>query len=116
MDEQRFVRAPKEDDKEYGYWAWLDTKQDKYYVMYPGKDPNQAVIHQKMSLIFTDQAEYYAVCPSCRSRFGHMQWSGFTRNPGWRQESAEYLKEHIEKRGWCEFCDPIFGNGGWRDE
>jgi hypothetical protein len=23
------------------------------------------------------------------------------------------LKKHEETKGWCEFCDPIFGNGGW---
>lgn len=66
-----------------------------------------------MALLFTDQAEYYVVCQSCRSTYGHLQWSGNTKSPNWQQESFDQLSLHEAKKGWCEFCDPVFGNGGW---
>jgi hypothetical protein len=78
------------------------------------KDPNNyRPIEPEMCLLFTDQAEYYCVCRDCRSVYGSMQWCGSTRNPGWREESEDYRQDHQRRKGWCEFCDPIFGNGGW---
>jgi hypothetical protein len=82
---------------------------------YCNKDPNAFTPVQNMRLLFTDQAEYYAVCPECHSAYRHMQWSGSTRNRGWRESSQAYLDEHQTQKGWCEFCDPVFGGGGWRE-
>lgn len=81
--------------------------------VYADKDPNDFIRHENMALLFTDQWEFYAVCQDCRSTYGHLQWSGSTRNPSWREDSAKYLKIHSEQKGWCQFCDPVFGNGGW---
>ena len=100
---------------------WLDADrpmpncQHGYMVVQTeqGKDPNNFVRHEKLHLLFTDQAEYYAVCDNCRTAYGRMQWSGSTNSYGWRERSEKYLQKHIEKKGWCEFCDPVFGNGGW---
>lgn len=78
-----------------------------------GKDPNLFVRVGGLRLLFTDQAEYYAVCPQCYFLFHDMQWSGSTRSPNWQSDSARYLTFHQEEKGWCQFCDPIFGNGGW---
>lgn len=102
-------------------WYW-DTErpggqQDKYpYIAiqcYKDKNPNDYVRHNLMYLLFTDQAEYYAVCPVCYDIYSDMQWSGSTRSPNYANESGQYLKDHAQTKGWCEFCDPIFGNGGW---
>lgn len=105
-------------------WWWWDTKRaakgesfvGRPFVakeVYKGDDPNDFVQCKNMTLLFTDQAEYYAVCQKCRVVYGHMQWSGSTYNPNWRQRSQDYLEKHKAEKGWCEFCDPIFGNGGW---
>lgn len=84
--------------------------------VYCDNDPNKFVkIEGDMRLLFTDQAEYYAVCPDCHFIYRHMQWSGSTRNRNWRQDSQAYLEQHQNQKGWCEFCDPIFGSGGWRE-
>ena len=81
---------------------------------YADKDPNNyRHIEPEMCLLFTDQVEYYCVCRGCRSVYGHLQWSGSTRSPGWRENSEDYRQRHQRTKGWCEFCDPIFGNGGW---
>lgn len=109
------------DDKTCWYW---DTERpgnpedgDKWPFMavqcYSDRNPNDFVRCENMGLLFTDQAEYYVVCQSCRSIYGDMQWSGNTSARNWRQESRQALEYHQEKRGWCQFCDPIFGNGGW---
>lgn len=124
MANQRFILI--EDNPEFPIeertcWYW-DTKRpangDQSYIavqVYRDKDPNTEVIcHHGMNILFTDQAEYYAVCPDCRSIYGHLQWSGSTRNPSWREDSAQYLEVHQNLKGWCEFCDPVFGHGGWR--
>lgn len=94
-----------------------DGLQDYVAVQcYCTKDPNNYVhISGEMFLLFTDQAEYYVVCDRCYSAYEHLQWSGSTFDANWRLESQRYLKEHSERKGWCEFCDPIFGNGGWRE-
>lgn len=81
---------------------------------YADKDPNNFVFVENLRLLFTDQAEYYAVCPNCYSIYARLQWSGSTHNSGWRIHSQAYLEKHQKEKGWCEFCDPIFGNGGWR--
>lgn len=101
-------------------WYWdtdrpLRDDEQPFVVVqcYCDRDPNQFVRHDEMALLFTDQAEYFAVCLSCYYGYSHMQWSGSTRNPRWQQESARYLQCHIKTKGWCEFCDPVFGNGGW---
>lgn len=124
MSKQRFVRceAP---PSEHG---WLDNTiwwHDRHRPIdgsnvefikvqtYDDRDANDYVRHDSLCLLFTDQAEYYAVCPHCRSLYSEMQWSGSTRMHNWRQRSQEYLEDHTNQKGWCEFCDPVFGNGGW---
>ncbi len=102
-------------------WYW-DTEQPvptedgpQSYVavrVASDKDPTQCVRVEKLRLLFTDQAEYYAVCLDCHSAYYYMQWSGSTRSPGWQKASQQFLERH-KARGWCEFCDPVFGNGGW---
>lgn len=130
MKKQRFIliddlpdEFPITDDT----WWWWDTDrpflpEGKPYVGKPfiakqtdkeKGDPNNFVRHENMALLFTDQAEYYAVCQRCRSIYAHMQWSGSTSAPNWRQRSQQYLRDHIAQKGWCEFCDRFFGNGGW---
>lgn len=100
-------------------WYW-DTERplggDQPYIAvqcYRDRDPNSFIRHEMMALLFTDQAEYYAVCLDCKESFGRYQWSGSTRNPGWERKSQAYLEKHVAQKGWCEFCDPVFGNGGW---
>lgn len=123
MEKQRFVLI--ENDLEFPIeertcWYW-DTKRaaingQPYIAVqcYRDRNPNtQVVYHESMALLFTDQAEYYVVCLECKSIYSHLQWSGSTRNPTWREDSATYLKNHQETKGWCEFCDPVFGGGGW---
>jgi hypothetical protein len=78
-----------------------------------GKDPNNFIRIEGLEILFTDQAEYYFVCPNCYDLFCSMQWSGSTQMPSWRERSKKDLKAHQILKGWCEFCDPIFGNGGW---
>lgn len=124
MEQKRFIKTTAEEVGEGTYegseW-WLDTarpiKEKPGYIAvecYKGKDPNDFVKHENMQILFTDQAEYYFVCQSCRSIYGSMQWSGSTRGgSGWRERANDRLKKHEESKGWCEFCDPIFGNGGW---
>ncbi|MEM9846282.1 MAG: hypothetical protein AAF847_00230 [Bacteroidota bacterium] len=123
----RFTKFGEVETSEYGtktQW-WYDTArpiqddiEGQPYVMverYQGEDPNDFIKCENMTLLFTDHAEYYAVCQECHSMHMHQQWSGSTnRISNWREEANEYLEEHEEKKGWCEFCDPIFGNGGWR--
>lgn len=83
--------------------------------VYAEKDPNDYRPCKDMRLLFTDQCEYYVVCQDCRSVYGHMQWSGGTRGlRGWRGRAELDRADHENTKGWCEFCDPIFGNGGWR--
>lgn len=74
---------------------------------------NDFVPIEDLRLLFTDEAEYFAVCQHCYFVYCNMQWSGSTPSPGWRKQSQNYLKKHQRDKGWCEFCDPIFGNGGW---
>lgn len=82
--------------------------------VYADRDPNTFVRHEKLYLIYTDQAEYYCVCGKCYNNFAHMQWSGGTRGePDWREKSHRFLANHLKQKGWCEFCAPVFGNGGW---
>jgi len=125
MSEARFILCdpppPGCENDEETCW-WYDTEnplndEEQPYVAierYRGIDPNDFVrIEGAMRLLFTDQAEYYAVCGACYQIYRDMQWSGSTKNPYWQEESMRYLKRHQELKGWCEFCDPIFGNGGW---
>lgn len=81
--------------------------------VYCDKNPNDFTYIPDLRLLFTDQAEYYAVCPDCHLVYRHLQWSGSTRNRYWREQSQAYLEEHQAKKGWCEFCDPVLGHGGW---
>lgn len=123
MEKQRFVLIEnnekfKADERTCWYWdTKRPAKNGQPYIAvqcYKDRDPNtQIVYHERMALLFTDQAEYYAVCMNCRYSYGDMQWSGNTHNRHWREDSAAYLKKHQETKGWCEFCDPVFGNGGW---
>lgn len=82
--------------------------------VYIDKDPNDYVPIGDMTLLYTDQAEYYVVCIDCFDTYCDMQWSGSTSSFGWVKASQEYLAEHANKKGWCQFCDPVFGSGGWR--
>ena len=83
--------------------------------VYAEKDPNNYRPVSDMRLLFTDQCEYYVVCQDCRMVYGHLQWSGSTRGRrDWREVSEQDRADHERQKGWCEFCDPIFGNGGWR--
>ena len=119
----RFVRI--EDNAKYPNdgetcW-WWDTARPARITQQPFvavqvycyKDPNNFVRVEDMQLLFTDQAEYYVVCAGCYSAYRHMQWSGSTRNKSWRQIAIKHLELHQKIKGWCEFCDPVFGNGGW---
>lgn len=82
---------------------------------YCGKDPNAFTKVERLLLLFTDQAEYYAVCPACHSAFQGKQWSGSTRAGSyWRETAEKWLIMRQKIKPWCDFCDPIFGNGGWR--
>lgn len=81
---------------------------------YKGQDPNDFALCYEMRIIFNDQAEYYFVCKNCFYDYKDMQFTGSTKaSPGWRDRAQKRLQEHESKKGWCEFCDPIFGNGGW---
>lgn len=94
------------------------TKEEvqKYVAVqiYKGKDPNDFVICREMDILFTDQAEYYFVCKKCFSKYEEMQWSGSTKgSSGWQERAETQRKLHESMKSWCQFCDPIFGNGGW---
>lgn len=100
---------------------WLDTnrpiKQTPGYIAVEaeiGKDPNNFVKHTSLSILFNDAAEWYYVCSECYYTHSRSQWCGSTRGTlGWRERAENGRQEHQETKGWCEFCDPIFGNGGW---
>lgn len=100
---------------------WLDTHRAydgvQLYVAVEtemDKNPNDYIKVDKMRTLFTDQCEYYHVCGPCYSLHSRQQWSGSTRSRGdWRGEAEAELKYHTDVKGWCQFCDPIFGNGGW---
>lgn len=100
---------------------WLDTarpiKEKPGFIAvecYKDKDPNDFVKCHGMQILFTDQAEYYFVCKDCYITYRNMQWSGGTRGSnGWRDRANKRLENHETKKGWCQFCDPIFRNGGW---
>lgn len=112
-------------ETKWWYDTWRPLTQDesvesgglRYVAVetYADKDPNNyRHIQPEMCLLFTDQQEYHVVCKDCRLVYGGMQWSGSTRGgPNWRQEAEDHRQEHQRVKGWCEFCDPIFGNGGW---
>jgi len=105
------------DDRTCWYWDTnrpLEGEQPYIAVeCYSDRNPNEFVFVEGLRLLFTDQAEYCAVCPNCYVAFANMQWSGSTHSPGWREQSHEFLERHQRDKGWCEFCDPVFGNGGW---
>lgn len=127
MSKDRFIRIEdpsviEESNSKSGTW-WYDTARpftegDQPYMaieVRPDKNPNDFVKCVDMKLVFQDQAEYYAVCGNCYSIYCETQWSGSTRGGlGWRERANKYLERHQKLKGWCEFCDPIFGNGGWR--
>jgi hypothetical protein len=127
MSEPRFIlmeQPPKGQGADTETRWWYDTRRplkgDQPYVAvqtYADQDPNNyRPIAGEMLLLFTDQAEYYAVCEGCYLAFRHMQWSGSTRGgSGWRQRAEACRAQHQKHKGRCEFCDPIFGNGGWRE-
>ncbi len=102
-------------------WWWDTTRKlpggSRFFAVqaYCGRDPNQFIRVEKLKLLFTDQAEYYAVCPDCYFTFSDMQWSGSTRGGvNWRQRAEAWLQRRQAQKPWCDFCDPIFGSGGWR--
>jgi hypothetical protein len=97
----------KERDNPYSSYIAVQTYLDQ--------DPNNFIRHDKLFLVFQDQAEYYYVCANCRDAYSRTQWSGSTRgSSNWRERAERHLEKHIKTKGWCQFCDPIFGNGGWR--
>lgn len=112
------------DDETTWWWdtarPWKDAAKDgQPYIavqMYRDKDPNTyRPIHEAMHLLFTDQTEYYVVCQPCFQIYRRQQWSGTTQGGRNWQEAAEAARvQHQREKGWCEFCDPIFGNRGWR--
>lgn len=122
----RFIEVPAveigEDFTTDTKW-WLDTERPlhndpqkfKAVQTEADKNANDFVRVEGLRLLFNDQAEYYAVCESCHAQHKHGQWFGSTRSSGWRKRSEEYLILHQTEKGWCQFCDPIFGNGGWND-
>lgn len=125
-DKKRFIKTTAEEvgeepDEYIKTEWWLDThrpiKEKPSFIAVQteeGKDPNDFVKHDRLNILYTDAAEWYYVCNSCYSIHSRDQWSGSTRGwDGWRERSRNGLKKHEETKGWCQFCDPIFGNGGW---
>lgn len=100
---------------------WLDTQRpivdpQKYVAVQTEaeKDPNNFVKVEGLQILYNDQAEYYFVCDFCYTVHRSDQFTGSTRGGnGWRERAEKKLKQHQETKGWCEFCDPVFGNGGW---
>lgn len=121
----RFLPAPTpqeyENDTDTHWYYDLNRPRDDYeqpYVLVQvrfGQDPNDfQPVEGQMYLLFTDQCEYCAVCPTCYHAHQHQQWSGSTRGSSdWKRQAENYLEDHQKRKGWCEFCDEIFGNGGW---
>jgi hypothetical protein len=99
------------------YWDTARPLPEGGFVakqVYADKNPNDFRRIENLTLLFTDQCEYYAVCQSCREVYCGMQWSGSTRGGrDWERRAVEYLLAHLATKGWCEFCDPVFGNRGW---
>lgn len=130
MDEGDIVSAPRfqliadtpefpNDGETCWYWDTARPAHDGQpfiaVQVYCGRDPNAFRRVEGLRLLFTDQAEYSAVCPDCYLIHAQQQWSGSTRGgAGWRARAERWLAEHQRVKGWCCFCDPIFGNGGWR--
>jgi len=101
---------------------WYDTDrplsdpEQPYMAVqtYADKDANDYRRIDGLKLLFTDPCEYYFVCPACRAAHARQQWSGSTRGrPGWEERAEKALAKHQQTKGWCEFCDSVFGNGGW---
>jgi hypothetical protein len=124
MNDKRFVLIENNDEFPNNgrtCWWWdterpLENALYQPYVavqQYVGTDPNNYVRHAFMMVLFTDQAEYYVVCEDCYQANKGKQWSGSKKNPNWESDSHKTLRVHIKTKGWCEFCDPVFGNGGW---
>jgi len=125
MTEPRFVLI--EDDQDFPSnekvcWWWDKHRSLKgislhqpFVAMqqYVGTDPNNYVHHTELYLLFTDQVEWYIVCRKCYEANRSKQWSGSAENRNWEEESRLALRAHKSTKCWCEFCDPVFGNGGW---
>lgn len=122
-EKQRFIliedptTIDEEPDPETKWWFDTQRPSDEFKYIpvqtYADKNANDFIKHEVMRLLFNDQAEYYAVCQDCYFTYSDMQWAGSTNHPDWRNKSNRYLEKHIKNKGWCEFCDPVFGNGGW---
>ena len=93
----------------------IDKSNQPYIAVqcYKDRNPNKYIKHNRLMILYTDQAEYYFVCSNCYYANITKQWSGNTRMPDYRAMSLIELKKHTEEKGWCEFCDPCFGSGGW---
>ena len=79
------------------------------------RDPNRQVVYQRdLRILYRDANEYYFVCVPCFYGYVNLQWTGRGADPYWLDKSNEALREHQKINGWCEFCDPVFGNGGWK--
>lgn len=115
----RFIRVPEKDEEEklstitLKYFAWKNTETGTILLCEDDKDPNKATWLEHLFLLFTDQAEYYAVCHNCYLAYRNMQWSGSTNARGWRLSSQKYLQFRLKERAWCQFCDGEMGSGGW---
>ena len=126
MSDHRFtlMKDPPEGETTDPRYAWwfdtrrpLDDPAQPYMAVQTraDQDANDYVLVENLTLVFQDQAEYYAVCPNCRSIYGSTQWSGSTRvGPDWRERAQAWLEKYQREKGWCQFCDPVFGSGGWR--
>lgn len=126
VKERRFIKTTAkeigEEEDEYSPtdW-WLDLKRPIKdppgfiaVQTHKGNDPNDFVKCDQMFILYNDQAEYYFVCSSCYNKYKSLQWAGSTKaSTGWRERSIKNLEKHHQQKGWCQFCDPIFGNGGW---
>lgn len=125
MATERFIKTEAnqvgEEPDDQTIW-WLDTarpiaEKPGFIAVqtYVDKDPNTFVKCTNMRLLFTDPEEYYYVCPQCFFVYEGMQWAGSTRpaSPNWHKVAVKKLEKHEQEKGWCEFCDPVFGNGGW---
>lgn len=100
----------------YDHWRPLNDQAQPYMAVqvYAQRDPNAYVpIMAEMCLLFIDQAAFYIVCAGCYDRFCADQWSGSTHGgSGWQANAEKVRQQHERLKGWCEFCDPVFGNGG----
>lgn len=123
---QRFVlmATPPEGEESDDRTLWwfdtnrpLDDPKQPYMAVqtYADKNANDYVQIDNLTLVFQDPLEYYAVCRDCYFTYSDTQWCGNSRGAhGWRERAEKWLEKYQREKGWCQFCDPVFGGGGWR--